>query len=102
MQEVSNALLTGIRRGRWSGSDSDRARALLRTLPVKLADEPRDLDRAWELARRYDNHPIYDLLYVALAERHETRLVTADAGLRERLVGIDWLVGPEALSGSSE
>lgn len=102
MQEVSNALLTGVRRGRWSGSDADRARALLRTLPVKLADEPRDLDRAWELARRYDNHPIYDLLYVALAERHETRLVTADAGLRERLVGIDWLVGPEALSGSSE
>jgi predicted nucleic acid-binding protein len=33
-----------------------------------LLDEPRDLQRAWELSRRYDNHPIYDLLYVALAD----------------------------------
>jgi len=87
-EEVSNALLTGVRRGRWSGAAADVAQALLRELPVRLVDEPRDLWRAWDLARRYDNHPIYDLLYVALAERRRTQLLTADAALRETLVGI--------------
>ncbi|MGH2714716.1 MAG: type II toxin-antitoxin system VapC family toxin [Thermoleophilaceae bacterium] len=97
MEEVSNALLTGVRRGRWSGAAADTARSVLRQLPVRLLDEARDLDRAWDLARRYDNHPIYDLLYVALAERRRTQLITADAMLRDRLVGLDWLVSPQDL-----
>lgn len=97
MEEVSNALLTGIRRGRWTGAAADTARSLLRQLPVRLVDEPRDLDRAWDLARRYDNHPVYDMLYVAVAERRRTQLVTADATLRQVLAGFDWIVGPEDL-----
>jgi predicted nucleic acid-binding protein len=99
VEEVANALLTGVRRGRWSGLDADVARGLLRRLPIRLVDEARDLDRAWELARRFDNHPIYDLVYVALAERRGTQLITADAGLRRRLVGIDWVIGPEDVRG---
>jgi predicted nucleic acid-binding protein len=99
MEEVCNALLTGVRRGRWSGLAADAARGLLRELPVRLVDEPRDLDRAWDLARRYDNHPMYDLVYVALAERRRTQLVTADSALRQRLRGLDWLIGPEQLLG---
>ncbi len=97
IEEVSNALLTGVRRERWSGAAADAAQGLLRQLPVRLLDEPRDLDRAWDLARRYDNHPIYDLVYVALAERRRTRLITADSRLRQTLVGLDWLVAPEQL-----
>ena len=99
IEEVSNALLTGVRRHRWSGVEADAAQALLRALPVRLLDEPRDLDRAWELARRYDNHPIYDFVYVALAERRRTKLITADTRLQQRLVGLDRLVGPEQLLG---
>jgi predicted nucleic acid-binding protein len=97
LEEVSNALLTGVRRGRWSGAAADAAHILLRELPVRLIDEPRDLNRAWDLARRYDNHPIYDLLYVALAERRHTQLITADSTLRQRLSGLDWIVAPEQL-----
>jgi predicted nucleic acid-binding protein len=97
LEEVSNALLTGLRRARWSGAEADAAQALLLELPVRLIDEPRDLRRAWELARRYDNHPLYDLLYVALAERRRTALLTADAALRGQLFGIDWLISPEEL-----
>jgi predicted nucleic acid-binding protein len=67
-------------------------------MPVQLVDEPYDLHRAWELARRYDNHPIYDLLYVALAERRQALLITADKALRERLVGLDFLVTPQAFA----
>jgi predicted nucleic acid-binding protein len=97
LEEVSNALLTGIRRGRWSGAAADSAYRLLRDLPVRLVDDARDLERAWDLARRYDNHPIYDMLYVALAERRQTQLVTADAALRGLLDAFDWLVTPEQL-----
>lgn len=97
VEEVSNALLTGVRRRRWSGAAADTAHTLLRDLPVRLVDEPRDLARAWDLARRYDNHPIFELLYVALAERRRTQLVTADVRLRQRLVGLDWLVTPAEL-----
>lgn len=99
IEEVSNALLTGVRRQRWSGAAADAAQAMLRQLPVRLLDEPRDLDRAWDLARRYDNHPIYDLLYVALAERRRAQLITADSRLRQTLVGLDWVVAPEQLLG---
>lgn len=98
IEEVSNALLTGIRRRRWSGAAADRAHTLLGELPVRLLDEPRDLQRAWELARRYDNHPIYDLLYVALAERHRALLITADTALRDRLAGLDFLIAPQAFA----
>jgi predicted nucleic acid-binding protein len=97
MEEVANALLTGVRRERWSGADADKARGLLRELPVRLVDEPRDLDRAWNLARRYDNHPVYDLVYVAVAERQRTQLITADSTLRRRLSDFDWLVAPEQI-----
>ncbi len=97
MEEVSNALLTGVRRERWSGADADKARGLLCELPVRLVDEPRDLDRAWDLARRYDNHPVYDLVYVAVAERQRTQLITADSTLRRRLGDLDWLVAPEQI-----
>ncbi len=99
IEEVANALLTGVRRGRWNGAAADAAQASLRELPVRLVDEPRDLRRAWDLARRYDNHPIYGLLYVALAERRRTQLLTADAALRRRLIGVDWLIAPEELAG---
>ena len=65
------------------------------TLPVRLADDHRDLRRAWELTRRHDNHPVYDMIYVALAERTATQLITADEALRRRLVHFSWVVSPD-------
>ena len=91
LEEVSNALLTGCRRGRWDGASADHAFALLRELPVELLDDRRDLDRAWELSRRYDEHPVYDMVYVALAERLGETLVTADEALMRRLALLDFL-----------
>lgn len=95
MEEVSNALLTGIRRRRWSGAQADTAFELLRDLPVALIDEPRDLARAWDLSRRYDNHPVYDMLYVAVAERARTQLVTADDRLLTRLAATNLVIAAD-------
>lgn len=95
LEEVSNALLTGVRRRRWNGAEADRAQISLRRLPVRLTDDPRDLNRAWDLSRRYDNHPIYDMLYVAVAERSRGLLITADPQLRCLLSGLGWVIGPE-------
>jgi predicted nucleic acid-binding protein len=67
--EVRNALLTGVRRGRWTGAQADAAVAQLANLPVQRLDSPADDARAYELARRYDNCPVYGMVYVALAER---------------------------------
>ncbi len=99
LEEVSNALLTGIRRGRWSGADADAACGRLRVLPVRLQDDRRDLNRAWDLSRRYDNHPVYDMLYVALAERTHQRLVTADRALLRLLTDRPWVIGPAEAPG---
>jgi predicted nucleic acid-binding protein len=97
LEEVSNALLSGVRRKRWNGAQADAAHSLLVELPVRLLDEPRDRTRAWDLARRYDNHPIYDLLYVALAERRGTTLITQDRSLKRALVGLEWVLTPDEL-----
>lgn len=96
-EEVSNALLTGVRRRRWSGAAADIAFAALRRLPIRIADDARDLARAWDLARRYDNHPLYDMLYVAVAERANTLFITADDSLRQRLVTLPWVVPPDRI-----
>lgn len=54
-EEALNALLTGVRRGRWSSVVADAGAGLLTDLPVRIADTTGDRNRAWELARRYDN-----------------------------------------------
>jgi predicted nucleic acid-binding protein len=89
--EAANALLTGIRRERWTGAEADRAAALLGRIPVRRIDTERDLARAFELARRYDNWPVYDMLYVAIAERTGEEFVTADEKLGTRLAHLGWV-----------
>jgi predicted nucleic acid-binding protein len=86
-EEVANALLSGVRRQRWSGAEADAAFGLLDRAPIAWVDEPEDLAAAWDLSRRYDEHPIYDLIYVAVAERLGEQLVTADERLLGRLAG---------------
>jgi predicted nucleic acid-binding protein len=91
--ETSNALLTGVRRGRWDGAAADSAFALIAQMPIRSADIPADRERAFELARRYDNWPVYDMAYVALAERLGTEFYTADDRLRARLAHLPWVRG---------
>lgn len=85
LEEVGNALLTGVRRERWSGVQADASFGALLRLPVQLRDTPADVARAYELSRRYDEHPLYDMVYVAMTERLGDRLITADRRLVERV-----------------
>lgn len=90
MEEVANALLTGVRRRRWTGADADRAFDHLEALPIELSDRTEDLSRAWDLSRRYDEHPVYDMVYLALAQRLNEPFFTADLRLAER-VRLPWV-----------
>ncbi|MGH4019301.1 MAG: type II toxin-antitoxin system VapC family toxin [Pseudonocardiaceae bacterium] len=93
--EAMNALLTGVRQQRWDGQAADAASSLVASLPVTLHDDEQDRHRAWELARRYDNYPIYDMRYVALAERLGEPLVTVDDKLHRRLAHLGLVVRPD-------
>jgi predicted nucleic acid-binding protein len=42
-EEVSNALISGVRR-RWSGAAADASHSLLLRLPIRITDDRRDLD----------------------------------------------------------
>ena len=95
LHEVANALLTGIRRGRWSGAQADAAHHHLQRLPIRLLDEAADAGRAFELARRHDQHPVHDMVYLALAERMSCPLVTADRRLIDRVTHLPWVQSVE-------
>ncbi len=60
---------------------------LLQTAPVTIVDADEDLERrALELALELQ-HPAYDCVYLALAERMDRRLVTADRRFLRSLSG---------------
>lgn len=80
---------------------ADAAFSLVASLPIVLHDDGRDRHRAWELARRYDNYPIYDMLYVALAERLGEPLVTVDDTLRRRLAALGLVLRPDEVFSAS-
>lgn len=95
--ECASALTAGVRRRRWTGAAADAAYDLLTGLPVQTVSDRRYLDRAWELSRRYDNHPVYDMLYAATAEATGSVLVTADQTLLERLGNLGWVQRPGSI-----
>ena len=67
---------------------------LMRQLPVTVLHDSADVARAWELSRRYDEHPLYDMVYVALAERLGDTLVTADEVLLRRVGHLPYVAAP--------
>ncbi len=93
-QEVGNALLTGVRRDRWDGLEADTMFGLMCQLPVTVLHDSAHVARAWELSRRYDEHPLYDMVYVALAERLGDTLVTADEVLLRRVGHLPYVAAP--------
>lgn len=82
--EVSNALWKRVRRNELAGGGEleDRLADLARY--VRTIDETPQLPRALALAIELD-HPVYDCVYLALAEAYDEELLTADSRFVRRL-----------------
>jgi predicted nucleic acid-binding protein len=78
--EVDSALIKCVRRRAMSLAEAMAARQASRAQPLELHDAASLFDPAWEIAGD-EQVSIYDALYVALAERLNATLVTADARL---------------------
>ena len=77
--ETRNTLLSGERRARISSDQVANAIVVLNRLAINTDTEP-DLDAAMTLARAHQL-TFYDALYLELAQRRESMLVTLDRAL---------------------
>jgi predicted nucleic acid-binding protein len=82
--EVANALWRKTTAREISAREADAAFDLVRRSGIDLRPAGPLLPRAMDLARRLD-HPVYDCVYLALAEREKASFVTADQRLLRRL-----------------
>lgn len=76
--EVGNALWKKAARGEIADQPAFPAQLALVNSLVEIVDEAAVTPRALEIALAID-HPIYDCIYLALAERDGDQVVTADA-----------------------
>lgn len=83
--EVINVLWKRCRAGQLSLAHAEAGLAALQGYFNELVVDGELIERALTLALALD-HPVYDCLYVALAEARDCPLVTADARLLQRLV----------------
>ena len=82
--EVANALWRKTAAREISPREADAAFDLVRRSGIDLRPTAPLLPRAMDLARRL-GHPVYDCVYLALAEREHAALVTADHRLLRRV-----------------
>jgi len=78
--EVANALWRKLTRREITGREADRALELLSESGLDLTPATPLVGRALDLARMLQ-HPVYDCVYLALAERERATLVSADTRL---------------------
>jgi predicted nucleic acid-binding protein len=82
--EVANALWKKTSAREISPREADAAFDLVRRSGIDLHPTGPLVRRAMDMARRLD-HPVYDCVYLALAERERAAFVTADQRLLRRL-----------------
>ncbi len=79
--EAANALWRRASRGEISSEEAEERLAELCNAPVTAGAVEEDLPAAIRLANEI-SHPVYGCLYLALAARENTYVVTADARFR--------------------
>jgi len=82
--EVANALWRKSTAREISAREADAAFDLVRRSGIDLRPTAPLLPRAMDVARRL-GHPVYDCVYLALAQREHASFVTADHRLLRRL-----------------
>src|SRR5580693_7112758 len=75
--EGANALWRNVRMGKIGANDAALLFRELSSAPVTSAHADEDAANALDLAIRL-SHPIYDCIYIVLAQRENTYVVTAD------------------------
>lgn len=96
--EIGNAIWKKFARGELRDREAYATQLGLVASLVTFADDADLAPRALEIATLLD-HPIYDCLYLALAEREGEPVVTADARFARNVAGSDFaalLVGLSA------
>lgn len=87
--ETCNAAWKWLRLGRIEPIELDEIASALPRFFAEFVGAALLVPRAVAIATQLD-HPVYDCLYVALAEARRLPLVTADARLLARLAGSAW------------
>jgi predicted nucleic acid-binding protein len=87
--EVCNIAWRSARMGRIEPEQAIRIATALPGLFASLIGSGVLARRAVEIARELD-HPVYDCLYLSLAEARQTTLVTADGRFLAKLSGTAW------------
>jgi len=95
--EVCNAAWRSARLGRISQAQVNEIAASLPRFFDALVSAAGLAPRAVAIARQID-HPVYDCLYLALAEAEQASVVTADMRLLEKVRAISWEQRTVALS----
>lgn len=87
--EVTNAAWKLVRAGEITEEHGLRIAGAVPSIFASLAGASTLASRAFALARAID-HPVYECVYLALAEARGTRVVTADQRLLDHLRGTRW------------
>jgi predicted nucleic acid-binding protein len=92
--ECANVLWKKVRLGQIAeGVAHDALADIISGVVIDLRPSTPLTDAAFRLGCALD-HPIYDCIYLALAEAETAELVTADRGRRRKGVRVPWIGGP--------
>ena len=97
LAEIGNALWKKARRGELGDRPAYAAQLALVKSLVVIMDESALLPRALDIALTLD-HPIYDCIYLALAEQMDDRLVSADRRFLEKVAQARLAIRTETLA----
>lgn len=87
--EVCSAAWRKLRAGQMTADQAGAAVQGLASFFDDLVPGARLAAASFAIAQALD-HPVYDCFYLALAEAEDTRVITADARLLDRLAGTSW------------
>lgn len=85
--ECDSVICLRVWKGRLSNTQAAMARAAIAALPITIEYDPRDHERAFEIARQYEQPRAYDAAYAAHAEARGVELVTTDEPFYEAVNG---------------